>query len=89
MISDDDRERLEEIERHWQAEDPHIVRMSGVGPHEWKIRALTAVAVVGTVTGLVLLHLTIVAVAGIVLLGAWYWLRRERRRDGRSGGAQD
>lgn len=88
MISDDDRERLEEIERRWQAEDPHLARTSGVDAHEWRIRALTAVAIVGIVTGLVLLHLAIVAIAGIVLLGAWYWLRRGRRSNGHVGSGQ-
>jgi hypothetical protein len=96
MLNQDDRRRLEAIERQLQSDDPEFARRfsrwSSPGAERWRRRLVLVVVVSGF--GLLLsvavlsLPLFLVSVAGVAT--GWVWLRRwDRGHTGRPGPEDD
>ena len=90
MLSQDDRRRLDAIERQLQASDPDLAHLlthwQAPARERWAMAAAVTTVVVGTLgilVGLVVLVPALAVLSGFVTLAGWIWVLRRAGRTAR------
>lgn len=92
MLNQDERRRLDAIERELQASDPDLahllIRRPTPARDRWAMAAAVATIVAGTIgvlLGILALAPVLAVWSGLVTLAGWTWVYRRSRRAGGGG----